>query len=221
MKCKYCGCEFEQSKRGRKKEYCNKEDCIRQARNEAQRKWYSKKMDVLKGTNSRIVEQEKKTVVYSAKDKTDTKIEMQDIGDIVQIARTLGTVRWQLIELLTKENEAQRKFDKQDQTFLHKLEFLEELTDEEAMKLIVDEKKSRELRRNTKNRRYLIIALLQAIKIKRPDAFVTQANKAKGDILKTIAKLKQDDNLYDTGVRICVNTTTQEQSKTEENKKVL
>lgn len=35
--CKFCGCEFEQPKKGRKREYCNKEDCLRQARNEANR----------------------------------------------------------------------------------------------------------------------------------------------------------------------------------------
>lgn len=45
MKCKYCGEEINQSKRGRKKEYCNKEDCLRQARNEANRKWYANKMN--------------------------------------------------------------------------------------------------------------------------------------------------------------------------------
>ena len=58
MKCKYCGNEFEQKKRGRK-EYCDKPECIRKARNETQRKWYAKK-------NKKIVEiQNTETVVYS------------------------------------------------------------------------------------------------------------------------------------------------------------
>ena len=65
MICKYCGEEFETNARGKKKDYCNKPECIRQAKNEAQRKWYANKMQVLKGTKARIIEQkDEKKVVY-------------------------------------------------------------------------------------------------------------------------------------------------------------
>ncbi len=166
-------------------------------RNEAQRKWYAKKMKKLKGVKSRIVEQkEEKTVIYSSKDKADTKVKMPDVGDILQLARDFGTLRYSLITALKAEDEKVSKFDKQDQTFLHKLEFLEELTDDEAMKMIIEEKKSRENRRNVKDRRYLIKAMLDSIKMKNPNAFIVQAIQGKGDILKTMDKLKQDNNLY-------------------------
>ena len=197
MICKYCKCEFEQPKKGRKKEYCNKPDCIRQARNEANRKSYAKRMKVLKDTLYNVVEQkEEKKIIYSSKDKIDTKIEMTDVGDILQLARDFGTLRYSLITALREEDERVSKFDKQDQTFLHRLEFLEELTDEEATKMIIEEKKSRENRRNVKNRRYLIKAMLDSIKMKNPNAFVVRAIQSKGDILKTMEQLKQDDTLY-------------------------
>ena len=195
--CKYCGDEFEQSNKGRKKDYCNKEDCIRQARNEANRKWYAKKIEALKGTKNRIIEQkEEPKVIYSSREKANTRIQMSDIGDIVQIARDYGSVRYKMIELLKKNNEDISKFDKEDQRFLHKLEFLEELTDDEAKEMIINEKKSRELRRNVKNRKYLIEAMLGSIAMKNPNAFIVKAIQSDGDICKTIAKLKKDENLY-------------------------
>lgn len=197
MQCKYCGDEFETNKRGKKKAYCNKKECITKARNEAQRKWYAKKMELLKGTNNRIIERkDEKQIIYSARDKETTKMQMADMGDIIQIARELGTVRWKLIELHKDVTEKVLKFNKQDQTFLHRLEFLDQLTDEEAKKMIIEEKKSRELRRNVKNRKYLIEALLRSISMKNPNAFVIKAIQADGDICKTITNLKQDENLY-------------------------
>ena len=197
-RCKYCGGIIEQPKRGRKRDYCKKPECIRKMRNEANKKWYAKKMKTLKGAKSRIVEQkEEKTVIYSSKDKADTKAKMADIGDILQLARDFGSCRYNLVQALQKEQVEEKKYNKVDQTFLHKLEFLEELTDEEATTMIIEEKKSREQRRNVKNRKHLIEAMLNSIKMKNPNAFVVQAIQSKGDILKTMAKLKQDDDLYD------------------------
>ena len=62
--------------------------------------------------------------------------------------------------------------------------------------MIIEEKKSRENRRNVKNRRYLIKAMLDSIRMKNPNAFIVQAIQSKGDILKTMEQLKQNDNLY-------------------------
>ena len=194
MKCKFCGGEIQQPKRGRKRDYCKKIECLRKARNEANKKWYANKMKVLEGTKNKIIEQKK--VIYSSKDKLDTETQMPNIGDILQLARDFGTLRYNLIEALRKEEEQISRFDKQDQIFLHKLEFLEELTDEQAKTMIIEEKKSRELRRTYKNRKYLIGAMLDSIKMKNPNAFVIQAIQGTGDILKTMEQLKQDDNLY-------------------------
>lgn len=201
MKCKYCGEEFEPNTRGRKKAYCNKAECIKKARNEANRKWYSSKMKTLKGTKNRIIEQkEEKKVVYSSTDKIDNNLKQQDISDIVQIARDLGTIRFQLIQMLQKENEKISNYDKADQDFLHKIENLEELTDEEAIALVVEEKKSRENRRSNKNRQYLIKGLLDGIIIKNPSQFIIRAVQRSKDytyIPKVMEELKQDESLYD------------------------
>ena len=199
INCKYCGKEFSNNKRGRKKEYCDDLKCIRKAKNEAQKKWYSKKTQCLKGTKYKVVEQkEEKKVIYSSANREETKMSMQDIGDILEVARNLGTIRFQLVEMITKNSEQISKFDKEDQTFLHKLEFLEELTDEEAKEMIIAEKKSRELRRNVKNRRCLIETLLSSILVKNPNAFIVKAIQYEGekDIHRRVAKLKKDDNLY-------------------------
>lgn len=175
MKCKYCGEEFEQAKKGRKKEYCNKEDCIRQARNEANRKWYANKMNKkLKATNYKIIEKQSKnpTIVYSSNERTDYRLTMPDTGDIKGLARELGATIYQLVELIKKERSSLSRHDKTDQDFLHKLESLEELTDQEAIDLVIKEKKNRESRRNNKIRIYLIQNLLDGITIKNPPAFV-------------------------------------------------
>lgn len=176
MKCKYCGCEFEQPKRGRKREYCNKEECLRQARNEANRKWYANKMNKeLAGVKHRIVEKkEEPTVVYSTSDKIDNSLTFVDTGDIKVLAREMGAIIHQFIELIKKEREQLSDHDKADQDFLHKLEGLEELTDQEAIDLVIKEKKNRESRRNNKIRIYLIQSLLNGITIKNPPAFVEQ-----------------------------------------------
>lgn len=152
---------------------------------------------MLEGSKNKIIEkQEGKKVIYSSKDKADTKAKMPNIGDILQLARDFGSFRYGLIQALQKEQLEEEKYNKADQTFLHKLEFLEELTDEEATTMIIEEKKSREQRRNVKNRKYLIKAMLDSIKMKNPNAFIVKAIQSEGDILKTMEQLKQDDDLY-------------------------
>lgn len=206
MKCKYCGEQFVQNKYGVKKEYCNKPECIRKARNESQRKWYAKKMEALKGSKIKVIEnktinneKEEKKIVYSSTDKENTKLEMQDFGNILKLARDLGTVRFQLIQLAQKESLKMSDYDKQDQDFLHNLEFLDELTEEEAIKMVLEEKKSREKRRNVKNRHFLISALLDGILIKNPNQYVIQIiqkSKSLKYAPRVIKELQKDENLY-------------------------
>ena len=79
MKCKYCGQEFEQNKRGKKKDYCNKEECLKKARNDTQKKWYANKLKVLEGVKTKIVEQkEEKKVVYSSTDRAINRVKNGD-----------------------------------------------------------------------------------------------------------------------------------------------
>ena len=42
--CKYCGEEFEYSNRGKERGHCRKEECLKKAKNEAQKKWYANKV---------------------------------------------------------------------------------------------------------------------------------------------------------------------------------
>ena len=86
----------------------------------------------------------------------------------------MGAIIHQFIELIKKEREQLSNYDKADQDFLHRLENLEELTDQEAIDLVIKEKKNRESRRNNKVRIYLIQSLLNGITIKNPPAFIEQ-----------------------------------------------
>lgn len=176
--CKYCGEEFEYSNRGKKRVHCRKEECLKKARNEAQRKWYANKVKKdLKGENIRIISKEDKPkVVYSSKDRVTNRLEKEDFSDIIEISRELGAIRFKLTELLNNENKKQSFYDRQDQDFLHKLEGLEELTDAEAINMIVEEKKKREIRRGHKLRKSIIIKMLDGI-IKNPNAYVVETIK--------------------------------------------
>ena len=200
-RCKFCGEQFE-IKRGRMTDHCRKDECIKKAHVEAQKRFIEKKKKEKQLAESKlkaevkIKKEETPKIIYSAKEKTQTKIEMNDFGDILQIARELGSVRYRLVELAKKNNEEVSKYDKEDQKFLHSLEFLEELTDEEAMKMIIEEKKNRELRRNIKNRKYLIQFLLDSILVKNPNAFMVQVISSDENVCKSISKLKREENLY-------------------------
>lgn len=130
------------------------------------------------------------------RNKPCARVEVEDISDILEISKELGAIRFKLIQMVEKAREDVKYHNIADQTFLHRLEFLDELSDEEAIKMLLEEKKSRESRRNYKNRQYLIEALLNSILIKNPNAFVVKAINGKGDILKVIDELKQDEALF-------------------------
>ena len=125
--CKYCGEEFEYSNRGKERVHCRKEECLKKAKNEAQKKWYANKVKKeLQGTDIRIVskEENRPQIVYSSKDRSDNRLENEDFSDIIEVSRELGAVRFKIIEMLNKENKKQSFYDGQDQDFLHKLENL-------------------------------------------------------------------------------------------------
>lgn len=130
------------------------------------------------------------------RNKPCARVEVEDISDIIEVSKELGAIRFKLIQMVEKAREDVKYHNIADQTFLHRLEFLDELSDEEAVKMLLEEKKSREKRRNYKNRQYLIETLLKSISIKNPNAFVVKAINGKGDILKVIDELKQDETLF-------------------------
>lgn len=192
--CKYCGEEFEYSNRGKERVHCRKEECLRKAKNEAQKKWYANKVQKeLAGTNIKIVskEESKPQIVYSSKDRSDNRLENEDFSDIIEVSRELGTVRFKLLELLNKESKKQSLYDRQDQDFLHKLEGLEELTDTEAINMIVEEKKKREVRRSHKIRKAMLMKMVEGI-MKNPNAYVVETIKNR-DNFKYKQRVKENE----------------------------
>lgn len=194
--CKYCGEEFEYSNRGKERVHCRKEECLKKAKNEAQKKWYANKVKKeLNGTNIRIVskEEDKPQILYSTKDREDNRLKNEDFSDIVEVARDLGTVRFRINELLEKESKKQSFYDKQDQDFLHKLEGLDELTDTEAINMIVEEKRKREIRRGHKLRIEMLKKMQQGI-MKNPNAYVVETIKNR-DNFKYKQRVKENETI--------------------------
>ena len=177
MKCKYCGEEFTQNTRGKKKEYCNKEECLRMARNEAQRKWYANKLKVLEGTKSRIVEhKEEKKVVYSSTDRAINGVSNQDFSDVIELARKLGAVRFEILEKVKECSEKQSFFDKQDEVFLHQLEEFakkDKVYEEEILQAFKEHIDKRQNRRAVKDKEQMYRHLIQGL-ISNPNAYVVE-----------------------------------------------
>ena len=197
MICKYCGCEFEQSKKGRARTYCYRRECVNKAHNESNRKYLRKIKREQKKLELKHAKED--NIVYTEEDRTEHKLSMPDTGDILELARQLGALRYQLVQKIQKEYEIVGKYDKLDQDFLHKLENLDELSNEDAIKLVVQEKKNRESRRVYKVRYYLIKCLLDSMPIKNPSSFIAQAIQRSKDyqyIPRVIEELKSDEAFY-------------------------
>lgn len=191
--CKYCEEEFEYSNRGKERLHCRKPECLKKAKNEAQRKWYANKVKKeLAGEKIRIVAKvDKSQIVYSSIDRSNNRLNNEDFSDIIEVSRELGAIRFKLCEMYNKESKKQSFYDRQDQDFLHKLENLEELTDTEAINMIVEEKKKRENRRNHKIRMTIIDGLTKGIR-KNPNAYVVETIKNR-DNFKYNEKAKENE----------------------------
>ncbi len=175
MKCKYCGEEFEQTGKGRKKEYCNKEDCIRQARNEANRKWYANKMNSeLKGVKYKIANKEEKKILYSSTDKVLNVTVKEDFSDVIELARKLGAIRYEITEKIKSLIPEQSHFDKEDDMFLHKIENLmkqDEILEEDVLQVFKEYLDKRPNRRIIKDKQEMLKHLIQGL-ISNPNQYV-------------------------------------------------
>ena len=182
MKCKYCGGEFTPNKTGKKKEYCNKEECIKKAKNETQRKWYANKMNVLNGAKARVVEQaEEKKIIYSSTDKALNSVKNEDFSDVISIARKLGAVIYEIDEELKKHAQKQSSFDKCDQVFLHKLEEFakeDEIYEDELMEVVREHINARQNRRVVKDKEEILRQLKKGV-ISNPNEYVVQFIKSR------------------------------------------
>ena len=184
MKCKYCGEEFETNIRGKRKDYCNKADCIRQAKNEAQRKWYANRMQVLKGTKARIIEQkDKKKIVYSSTDRAINELNNGTFQEVRECARELGAIRFKIMELIKKLSHEQSLYDKYDQDFLHKIENFaqeDELKEDEVLNVVREHINRRNNRRVVKDKEDILKHLIQGL-ISNPEQYVVQSIKDRGN----------------------------------------
>ncbi len=174
-RCKYCGCEIEQSKRGKKRDYCRKEECIRKAKNEANRKWYANKMKILEGTKYRIIEQEEKKVIYSSTDKALHDVQKEDFTKEIELARQLGTIKFEIQGEIKKLAPELSKYDKEDQVFLHNVENLihqDVIYEEDVINVVRKYIEKRSDRRIVKDK----IAILSGLQggVKNPSQFVSE-----------------------------------------------
>ena len=202
-KCKYCGDIIEQPKRGKKRDYCKKIECLRKARNEANRKWYANKMMVLEGSKNRIIEQkEEKKIIYSSTDKAMHSSEKEDFSDIIELARELGAIRFKIIEAINKLSPDQSKYDKQDQIFLHNIENemkKDVVYEEDMLKIIKDYIENRPDRRIIKDKQEMLRHLIQGL-ISNPNQYVVeyiknrnkrQYNPNKEGLVRTSQKIEK------------------------------
>ncbi len=201
-RCKYCGDIIEQPKRGRKRDYCRKEECIRKMKNEVQRKWYANKMKILEGTKNRIIEQkDEKKIIYSSTDKAIHGVEKEDFTREIELARQLGAVKFEIQEEIRKLAPEISKYDKEDQVFLHNIENLlkqDTIYEEDVITLVKKHIENRPDRRIVKDKISILNGLQGGI-MKNPNQYVVefirnrdkrQYNPNKEGLVRTSKKIK-------------------------------
>ncbi len=204
-KCKYCGDIIQQPKRGKKRNYCRKTECIRKARNEANRRWYANKMKVLEGAKNRIIEQkEEKKIIYSSTDRAIHSAKTEDFTDVIELARKLGAIRFEIVETIKKLNPEQSKKDKIDQIFLHDIENemkKDIVYEEDMLKIIRKYIENRPDRRIIKDKQEMLRHLIQGL-ISNPNQYVVeyiknrdkrQYNPNKEGLVRTSKKIKKKE----------------------------
>lgn len=200
MRCIFCNDEFEVNKKGRKKNYCDKPECKKEAIKLSRKKWLEKrKLQKEIGRAEVVIQNEDKNIIYSIEDKLENESKMPDISDIVELARQLGSIRLQLIEKIEKSRNDISECDKSDSDLVHELEALNSVTSEYANSFTVGVKKNHERRRIAKNRYYIIKALLDSMLMKNPPQFVAQAIQRSKNfkyVPRILKELKQDESLY-------------------------
>lgn len=120
--------------------------------------------------------------------------------DILELAKQIGDIRYKLIQMIQGLGENENDYNAEDQDFLHKIENIEELSEEEALNIIKEEQAKRKKRRNCKTRKHLIQLLLNGFLIKNPYMYILKAiEKSKNwtYIPRVAEELKKDERLYD------------------------
>lgn len=148
LNCKKCGEDFlyEYRGSGRKPDFC--EDCRKKINNQMQKEYKQKQATAKKAMATKAMAKE-------VDDFTDSKY-ADFVQRITQSLNILDSLRVKMCELSKEMNEYQSSFDKNDQTYLHKLENIDTDNIEETQKMIKEWKASRNGRRNVKD----LIAIL-------------------------------------------------------------
>lgn len=170
--CKCCGEKFEVNAVGRRREYCYKPECDRARRLDAVKRYEEKKkLGKTKSQKANDISIDPNTnetqVVYTKPVVID-----EGFGDLIQLAREYGACRFNLIEKSKRINNEVSNADKIEQDLLHKLENVEELTQEEAINIAINLKENRNNRRIYKNLQFLIGSMLKNMGLRHPEKFV-------------------------------------------------
>ena len=105
-------------------------------------------------------------IIIFPKEEDKNTISLDDAalyGDILEIAIKITELRNQLLEKIKADREKDKYYNGIDQDFLHHVENLDQLSDKEAIDIILKEKESRKNRRTVKNRVFFIQGMLNAM----------------------------------------------------------
>ena len=187
MKCIYCGEEFEQkSKKGIRKNYCDKIECKKKKQAEKMKKYYQKKKLGLpirqhkannKKENQVQVEENIQEPMQLVKNdfvrmyREDEIIYVKNLlpvademaMEVLDFARRLGALRYEGEALKIKLSKQTSENDLNDSKFLHAIESAQQMTVGDIIKLFVGEGKSRSQRRDTKSLHSIVHCLINGI----------------------------------------------------------
>lgn len=220
MKCIYCGEEFEQkSKKGIRKDYCDKIECKKKKQAEQMKKYYQKKKHGLPTRKKSGSDKSNKQMPSEIKESIQVPIQNEGVRsyredeiiyvknflpvanelamEVLDFARRLGAIKYEGEALKTKLSKETSKNDLEDSKFLHTIEAVQKLTVGEAIKLVVDAGEERAERRDTKTLHSIVRYLINGIPTN-PHEYAQKAIKgaAKADVAYAIrseeSKLKNE-----------------------------
>lgn len=104
-------------------------------------------------------------IEVEAKEEPKLLDEADNYKDIFEIALQITKLRASLLEKIKTERENDKKYNGIDQDFLHGIENLDNLSEKEAIDMILNERATRKIRRITKNRIFILQGLLSNMPI--------------------------------------------------------
>ena len=128
----------------------------------------------LKGVKYKIANKEEKKILYSSTDKVLNVTVKEDFSDVIELARKLGAIRYEITEKIKSLIPEQSHFDKEDDMFLHKIENLmkqDEILEEDVLQVFKEYLDKRPNRRIIKDKQEMLKHLIQGL-ISNPNQYV-------------------------------------------------